>query len=184
MALEQAHLGSGTAPFSYRDLEGMPDDGRFYELSNGVLVVTPGPTAGHQDLAFRLGLILERHRLPTQAILIEADLFIRDDTVKRPDIQVVDRSLIEGQAIKGTPALVVEITSPSTALLDRTEKRVVYAEAAIPAYWLVDPEARTVTVLELEAGVYVERVVAGPGEGGEVAHPTAFTLEVGELFGA
>lgn len=42
-------------------------------------------------------------------------------------------------------------------LLDLTEKRFVYAEAGIPAYWLIDPDARTVTVLELEQGEYTER---------------------------
>jgi Uma2 family endonuclease len=159
MALEQAALGY--EPFTYRDLEGTPDDGRFYELSNGVLVVTPGPS---------------------QEILIEADLFIRDDLVKRPDIQVVDRSLIEGQAIRGTPALVVEISSLSTALLDRTEKRVVYAEAGIPAYWIVDLDARTVTVLDLDGEQFVERAVLVPGEVTDVAHPTPFTLDVVDLF--
>ncbi|MCU1380821.1 MAG: hypothetical protein JWN29_3804, partial [Acidimicrobiales bacterium] len=41
MATRQASIGS--EPFTFRDLEGMPDDGRFYELSNGALVVTPGP---------------------------------------------------------------------------------------------------------------------------------------------
>ena len=181
MALEQAHLGS-SAPFTYRDLEGMPDDGRFYELSNGVLVVNPGPNVRHQAVATRLFRLLDGHVLPSQEILIEADLFIRDDMVKRPDIQVVDRSLLHGQAIRGTPALVVEITSPSTALLDRTEKRAVYETAGIPAYWVVDLDAHTVTVLELVDGDYVEKATVQPGETCTVAHPTPFTLDIADLF--
>jgi Uma2 family endonuclease len=161
----------------------MPDDGRRYELSHGVLVVTPGPNTNHQAVAFCVARHLDDHRLPTQAILLEAELRIRDDTVKRPDVQVVDESLIGGQDITGTPALVVEVASPSTTLLDGTEKRHVYAEAGIPAYWLVDPDARTITVLELDDGAYVERVVLDHDGRAEVSHPTVFELDASAVFG-
>lgn len=181
MAIEQAAIGS--TPFTFRDLEGMPDDGRFYELSNGVLVVTPGPNTNHQRLAFAIGRHLDVHRLPSQVVLIEAELRIRDDTVKRPDVQVVDEALVGGQDITGTPALVVEVGSPSTVLLDRTEKRHVYAEAGIPGYWLVDPDARTITVLELVDGSYVERAVIDADGRCDVSAPTRFTLEAGAVFG-
>lgn len=180
MAIRSAPVG--TTPFTVADLEGMPDDGRFYELSNGVLVVTPGPNIRHQDIAFRLGRHLDDHRLPSQAILVEAELYIRDDTVKRPDVMVVDTALMVGQRIHGTPALIVEVGSPSTALFDRSEKRVVYAEAGIPAYWLVDPVGETITLLELEQGAYVERAVLGAGEQIEVTVPATFVLDAAAIF--
>jgi len=31
------------SPFTYADLQGMPDDGRRYELLDGALLVTPSP---------------------------------------------------------------------------------------------------------------------------------------------
>jgi Uma2 family endonuclease len=182
MAIEQAAIGTSTAPLTYRDLEGMPDDGRFYELSNGVLVVTPGPTTNHQKVATRIARILDDHLAAGQVILIEAEVRIRDDMVKRPDVQVVDESLVGGQSITGTPALVVEVASPSTSLLDRTEKRVVYAEAGIPAYWLVDPVARTITVLELADGGYVEVAVLEADGRAEVSVPTTFELDAAAVF--
>jgi Uma2 family endonuclease len=182
MAIEQAAIGANTPPLTYRDLEGMPDDGRFYELSNGALVVTPSANLRHQDLAFRIGQLLDRHRRPDQAILIEAELRIREDMVKWPDVQVVDRSLLVGQAITGTPALVVEVTSPSTSLLDRTEKRAAYAEAGIPGYWLVDPDARTITVLELAGADYVEVAVLDAAGRAGVAVPTTFGLDAAAIF--
>lgn len=180
MAIRSAAVDS--APFTSRDLDGMPDDGRFYELSNGVLIVTPGPNPRHQEVAFRVGRLLDDHRLPSQRILIETDLFIRDDTVKRPDIQVVDKALIVGQRITGTPALVVEVASPSTSIFDQTEKRLVYAQAGIPAYWLVDPAAQTITVLELSGDVYVERAVLDADGRCEVDAPTVFVLEASAVF--
>ena len=174
MAIRSAPIG--TAPFTVADLEAMPDDGRFYELSHGVLVVTPGPNTRHQLVATKLLGVLTDHLLPSQEVLVEAELYISDDTVKRPDVQVVDRRLIGGQRIMGTPALVVEIASPSTAILDRTEKRVAYAAAGIPAYWLVEPDAGTITVLDLVDGDYVERSVVGIDDAVEVDHPTTFVL--------
>jgi hypothetical protein len=38
--------GHVTHPFTVSDLEGMPDDGRRYELIDGELLVSPAP-AGH-----------------------------------------------------------------------------------------------------------------------------------------
>lgn len=180
MAIRSAAVDS--APFTSRDLDGMPDDGRFYELSNGVLIVTPGPNMRHQQVATHLARQIGDHLLPSQDVLVEAELFIRDDTVKRPDLQVVDRALIVGQRMMGTPALVVEVASPSTSIFDQTEKRLVYAEAGIPAYWLVDPAAQTITVLELRGDVYVERAVLDADGRCEVDAPTVFVLEASAVF--
>ncbi|MGI9120303.1 MAG: Uma2 family endonuclease [Acidimicrobiales bacterium] len=102
---------------------------------------------------------LHHHRPASLRVLADAELLIRPDLVKRPDIQVVDEREVGGARVTGVPLLVVEIHSPSTKILDLTEKRHVYAEAAIPAYWLVDPDAETITVLELVDGEYVERAV-------------------------
>lgn len=180
MAIEQASIGS--QPFTFRDLGGMPDDGRFYELSNGTLLVSPGPNTNHQRVATRLARYLDDHRLPTQVILVEAELRIRDDTVKRPDVQVVDESLVGGQDITGVPTLVVEVASPATAIFDRTEKRQVYAEAGVPGYWLVDPVNRTITVLELVDGAYAERAVLAADGRCRVSAPTDFELDAAAVF--
>jgi Uma2 family endonuclease len=183
MAIRQESISIGLGPFTFRDLERTPDDGQFYELSHGVLVVTPGPNLNHQLVASKLVAYLESNRQPTQAVLMEAELLLSDDTVKRPDVMVVDKGLVHGQHIKGIPALVVEVASPSTSRLDRTEKRLVYAEAGIPGYWLVDPDARTITVLELVDGDYVERASLDATGTCEVTTPGRFVLDAGAIFG-
>lgn len=45
-------------PMTLADLDGVPDDGHRYELIDGVLVVTPSPRWGHQDVVGRLHLLL------------------------------------------------------------------------------------------------------------------------------
>lgn len=62
------------------------------------------------------------------------------------------------------PRLVAEVLSPGKQNRERdlVRKRDQYAVRDIPEYWLIDPEAQTVTVLQLQDGAYVEVSVA-PG---------------------
>jgi Uma2 family endonuclease len=53
------------------------------------------------------------------------------------------------------PDWVCEIISPSTAALDRARKVGIYAREQVGHAWLVDPIARTLEVLRLEAGRWV-----------------------------
>ena len=66
--------------------------------------------------------------------------------------------------VQGPPDLVVEILSPSTAERDRTFKRALYARYGVREYWLVDPDTRTVTVLLLDDGAFVEVAHYGAGQ--------------------
>jgi Uma2 family endonuclease len=48
------------------------------------------------------------------------------------------------------PDWVCEVLSPSTARIDRTDKLAVYAEFQVGHAWYIDPDARTLEVLELK----------------------------------
>jgi len=56
------------------------------------------------------------------------------------------------------PMLVVEVVSPGETTRDRDykDKREQYEARGIPEYWLIDPEQRSLIVLELTAGKYRE----------------------------
>lgn len=163
--------------FTYSDLQDLTDDGNRHEISFGTLIVTPAPNTRHQVLAAAVVAFLHPRKLPTQRVLVEADLLIRPDVVKRPDVQVVDEKLVGGQSVVGIPDLVVEILSPATRVLDLTEKRFVYAEAGIPAYWIIDPDTSSLTILELKDKQYEDVAVVDSVGSFDLTIPFAATIE-------
>jgi Uma2 family endonuclease len=168
--------------FTYADLEAVGDDENRYELSYGTLIVTPAPNTRHQALMVSVAAFLHQRKPSGLRVLAEAELLVRADVVKRPDVLVVDEHLVGGQSILGTPLLVVEIHSPATRVLDLTEKRAVYAEAHVPAYWLIDPDAMTLTILELAGDTYVDRAVLTGDRELAVSVPFAMTIVAASIF--
>ncbi len=146
--------------WTYDDYAALPEDGQRYEIVNGVLIMAPAPTPEHQSIEIRIGYYLFPHvDLAGAGRLIPSpvDVELSPKDVVQPDVVVVlnehlDR--IQKKRIVGAPDLVVEISSPSTAVLDRLTKYEKYAQAGIREYWIVKPESRTVEVLVLENGEY------------------------------
>jgi Uma2 family endonuclease len=62
------------------------------------------------------------------------------------------------------PDVIVELLSPTTAEIDRTEKKDIYAKIfGTKEYFLVDPESREVEGFELVRGVYRAKVPTAEG---------------------
>lgn len=76
----------------------------------------------------------------------------------------------------------MEVDSPATRALDLTEKRFVYAQTHIPAYWLIDPDAMTLRFLELADDQYVERAVLERDAELEVTLPFSMTVNAAAIF--
>ena len=150
---------------TYEDYLETPDDER-WELLNGELHMAPSPSMPHQIVNTRLSsrlLAFVEDRSLGKVISAPADVVFSDENVVQPDLLFVSTErepIITRSHIQGAPDLVVEISSPSTDERDRTVKRKLYAEHGVKEYWLVDPDAMTVTVLLHgerdfeEAGVY------------------------------
>ena len=143
--------------FTRTDLETMPDDGRRYELVDGSLVVTPAPSRLHQRMAFQLGVLLEAARPDDLEVLAAPfDVALSDDSVLQPDLLVARRDAFTERDLPGPPLLAVEVLSPSTRRLDLTLKRARYEASGCPSYWVLDPDAPSLTAWELRDGAYVE----------------------------
>jgi Uma2 family endonuclease len=61
-------------------------------------------------------------------------------------------------------------------------KRRLYAAHGLPYYWLVDPTARTLEALKLDAHAWVELGVWGDGDLACIDPFAAVELEIGRLF--
>ena len=138
---------------TYDDLQRMREthDKRL-ELIDGELFVTPSPTTIHQRVIRRLHHLLE-------IAVIEAgvgeffpapyDVKLADGSIVEPDLVAVltERfGLIAVDRIEGVPDFIVEVVSPSSKTHDRVRKRDLYARHGVSEYWLVDPDARNVTI--------------------------------------
>lgn len=152
--------------FSYDDYLRWPSGERWELIDGEGYDMTPAPSFGHQRIAIRIVTLLETRLQGGECVVGVAplDVVLSDHDVVQPDVFVVcDRSKITGAGIRGAPDLAVEILSPSTALKDRREKRVLYQRYGVREYLLVDPEGGYVEHLVLgEDGSYGTRAVLGP----------------------
>jgi Uma2 family endonuclease len=87
-----------------------------------------------------------------------------DDTVVQPDLVVIcDEEKRAEEGCRGNPDLVVEIFSPSTKFRDMTLKFYHYIVAGVREYWVIDPDAKTLSVYKLatseNGNYYAEPVV-------------------------
>jgi len=115
------------------------------------------------------------------------DVVLSNTDVVQPDLLFVSHErahlLLGGASILGAPDLVVEILSPSTAGRDRTLKRGPYAKHGVQEYWLIDPDARTVTVLRLAGGAFEMVRLYGAGETMTSPMLAGFAVDLDEIFG-
>lgn len=152
------------APLRHEDLADLPDDGRRYELIDGSLVVTPAPGSVHQLVAGALYRLLWSARRPgTVVFTAPIDYVPEPATSLQPDIVVVEDREVGEARLTHTPLLVAEVLSPSSRRHDMGSKRLAYAAAGVPVYWLLDPDPVTVTALRL-AGDDFEPVAEARGE--------------------
>lgn len=152
--------GPQQGSWTYDDYAALPDDGKRYEIVNGVLYMAPSPSGAHQDVVGELFSYLRAHIKLTGLGLVRVapfDVVLSPGNVVQPDVLVVlnaNLGKVKDLLMIGAPDLVVEVASPGTATRDRNKKYHLYAEAGVPEYWIADPDARTVEVLALEAGEY------------------------------
>jgi Uma2 family endonuclease len=151
--------------WTYDDYAALPDDGKRYEIVNGVLYMSPSPSWPHQEIVGEIFAYLRAHTRATGiggAFMAPLDVELAPNNTFQPDIVVLlkaSRRKLKARHIIGAPELVVEIISPTSETHDRYRKLAAYARAGVPEYWIVDPDSRTVEVLLLESGKYLSRGV-------------------------
>ena len=133
------------------DLEAMPDDGRRYELIGGAIVMTPAPGTAHQRISRRLLALLEAAAPAGHEVFAAPiDLDLPGEQRVQPDLVVLPLASVGEKWLSLPVVLVVEIVSGGSRTQDTVTKRAVYADAAIPAYWIVDLDNNEITALRLD----------------------------------
>ncbi len=150
------------------------DDGTdyLYELENGELILVSSESDINQRIAMFLLAYFLQHGIPSYRMRMKAEVAVNSGQVgvRVPDLVVYSEEL--AVAMEGArrslvfmdmppPLLVVEIVSPNQASRDYRYKRSEYAARGIAEYWIVDPIAQKVTILEWVEGFYDERVYEG-----------------------
>ena len=172
-----------TRTLTRADLDALPDDGLRHELIDGHFVVTPAPGSNHQTISGALYRRLWSALQGTGLKVLTAPFdVVLGPHVVEPDLVVAPASDITSDDLPVPPLLVIEILSPSTAHLDRGRKREVYAEAGIPHYWIVDPNAPAVTVYELNDGTYAETAHASGEQILTIDQPVALRFTPTDLL--
>lgn len=159
--------------YTYADYLSWPEDERI-EIIDGVPYHTYGgqiiegapimqatPNRAHQEVSGELFARLHEHLRGKPCKVYAAPFAVRlnaddnDDTTLEPDIIVVcDKSKLDEKGCKGTPDMVVEILSPSTARKDRIIKFQKYQQAGVREYWIIDPDTKSLQTCVLENGRY------------------------------
>jgi Uma2 family endonuclease len=145
-------------------------EGRF-QLINGELIELPPESRLNSTIAFFVALVLARTGIAVELIHpgkceIQVPVLAPGDAANRyPDLVVLRWEHLELTQRRLTitldmppPQWVMEVVSPgkTNRARDYINKRSQYAAIGVPEYWLIDPKAQTIMVLELEGDDYRE----------------------------
>ena len=144
--------------YSYHDYLNWPDDER-WEIINGIAYnMTPAPKIKHQKISGKLYVSIYGQLDKIRGCDIfsaPTDVVFDEFNIVQPDIFVVcDKNKITEDNIKGAPDLIIEITSPSTEIKDRREKKQLYEKFGVGEYIIVFPDREYIERYFLENGRY------------------------------
>ena len=121
-----------------------------YELVDGELLVTPGPSPLHQRAVVELVVALSGYLKvqPVGYVLTSpSDVELEPEFVTQPDVYVLPmtewRRILHEENIVRELLVAAEVLSPSSSRHDRVRKRTLY-QRHVPNYWLVDLDARVI----------------------------------------
>lgn len=128
------------------------NSGPRYQLINGGLVEMAAPHHPHQVFAgrFYIALSLQADALGIGEVLIAPyDVAIDEFNTYQPDVLFVSnerRHVFDSHGVTGAPDVVLEILSDSTRRRDLNEKLPVYLNVGVAEVWVVDLDARTLSI--------------------------------------
>ncbi|GHV67774.1 hypothetical protein AGMMS49928_05560 [Spirochaetia bacterium] len=133
-----------------------------FEYIGGIEYAMSSPGYKHQTVLLAIGSQLREKLQASGCMPIVAPfdvypLYEQGDreTFVQPDIfTVCDRSKLMENRYNGAPRFIIEILS-SNRSHDMITKLNLYQKAGVAEYWIVDPDAEVISVLEWSQGSYI-----------------------------
>jgi Uma2 family endonuclease len=140
--------------YTAQDLATMPDDGKVYELHNGVLIEVARSKYGQSQLAaWLIHLILsfvEQQGLGGETTGADGAAVLNEFNTRIPDVSYISAERVRIQDrdsyIQGAPDLAIEVVSPSNSDLEMQPRAAEYLLAGARLVWIVNPSRKTVDV--------------------------------------
>jgi Uma2 family endonuclease len=144
------------ANFFLEDVLNLPDDAPRVELRDGVMIVVPSPTIGHQNIGNLLWAWFRQHA-PQEFLAVTAvgvAVGLKDSL--EPDVLLVDATVAKtNHYVMPTDVVIaVEVVSPGTKRRDRLEKPAEYAAAGVMHFWRIEQDPVHVFAYDLVDGRY------------------------------
>lgn len=142
--------------YTIEDIYALPE-GQRAELIDGVIYNMTPPNRIHQKLIGELYFTIKNYIKSKNgscdiypapfAVFLDAN----DETYVEPDISVIcDKSKLDERGCNGSPDFIIEVVSPSSRKMDYSTKMVLYLNAGVREYWIVDPAKERTTIYRFE----------------------------------
>lgn len=124
-------------------------DGKFYDMAP--------PSRIHQQLVMAISNTVQNyiHQNCGNCKVYPAPFAVNLDADDRdwvePDVSVIcDPNKLTDRGCSGAPDLIFEIVSPASRKMDYSLKNMIYSQAGVREYWIVDPAKERTTVYHYE----------------------------------
>lgn len=160
------------------------------ELCDGLLEEEEVPDLTHETAVLWLGALLRAWAVALGGFAFGSEVKYALSSLRgrKPDLSVFfpgRPALPRRGPVAAPPDIAVEVVSPSRAdqRRDRITKLAEYAAFGVRFYWMLDPSARTLEILELDAdGRYVHVLGAAEGRLSEIPGCTGLSIDLDELW--
>ena len=171
----------------------LPYDGKKTEFVDGQIIDMAEASPLHADIIDFLTVLFKAHikeqkfdLIVRSGVGIEIPRVESRNNVRDPDVVVCDRNqwkamrhLTKAIFWEGNPpALAVEVASPGDTSRDTVDKRLEYALAQVPEYWIINPVNGYVLVLSFDTATETYKEVGEYREADTISSPLFPSLEV------
>jgi len=174
--------------YTYDDLASFPDDRFRREIIDGELIVTAAPATRHQRAVLEIGAALLAYTKAQggDVYVAPTDVYLANDNVVEPDVLFLDRAnllKVEDKLVRGSPNVVVEVSSPSNRRMEIVRKLELYERFGVPEYWYVDLQADRIEIHPLIDGRYAVPTLLRRGDVLRSEQVPGFELPVDDILG-